>query len=99
MNCECNYQLGMGPNLICPVHGTREALHLKAERAEYIRLQQVAFIQKLEARISWALRCNRSGMVGFVPSLLQSLEDLDTKLGVGFTLRTYIEATEKEDVL
>lgn len=26
--CRCNYHLGMGPNLQCPVHGTRENLFI-----------------------------------------------------------------------
>lgn len=51
----------------------------------------------LEARIDWALRCNRSGMVGFVPSLLRNLDDLDYPINSAYTLRDYIEATERED--
>lgn len=34
--CHCNYHLGMGPNLQCPLHGTRENLHagVVSRRAE-----------------------------------------------------------------
>jgi hypothetical protein len=30
--CKCNYQHGMGPNLLCPEHGKREDLGGKIER-------------------------------------------------------------------
>lgn len=32
MKCECNYHLGMGPNLLCPEHGKREDLDRKMKR-------------------------------------------------------------------
>ena len=31
MKCKCNYHLGFGPNLLCPVHGKREDLARRIE--------------------------------------------------------------------
>lgn len=54
--------------------------------------------EHLQECIDWALRANRVGMVGFVPSLLRgNFEDLDTPILRDMTLRGYIEAVEKED--
>lgn len=41
--CHCNYHLGMGPNLLCPVHGKREDLFRKevSRRYEINRLRKL----------------------------------------------------------
>ena len=40
--CHCNYHLGMGPNLQCPLHGTRKNLHagVVRRRAERERVHR-----------------------------------------------------------
>ena len=56
-----------------------------------------ARVTELEKRILWALRVKRSGMVGFVADMLRgNWEYLDHDLG-SYTLREYVEATERED--
>jgi hypothetical protein len=56
-----------------------------------------ARVTELEKRIRWALRVKRSGMVGFVADMLRgNWEYLDHNLG-SYTLREYVEATERED--
>ena len=57
-------------------------------------------IDELELRITWAIRVKRSGMVGFVGDMLRgNWELLDVQMYAegSFTLRDFVEATEKED--
>jgi hypothetical protein len=50
--CHCNYQLGMGPNLQCPLHGPRQHLHYGAvnARQEIARLKEKATDRKWEVK-------------------------------------------------
>jgi len=38
--CECNYHLGMGPNMLCPVHGrlvkTDDLVNVKLNKQRFI---------------------------------------------------------------
>jgi len=60
--CHCNYQFGMGPNIQCPVHGTRENLHAGAvsRRYEIDRLEKE--VEKLKETVhlqDWGVTCLR----------------------------------------
>ena len=80
------------PMFVMSMYANKEELY-KAKAEHY----QKRF-EELWNNINWALRANRSGMVGFVPSLLHGqLEDLDYQFSEKYTLRQFIEATEKED--
>ena len=50
--CHCNYHLGMGPNLQCPMHGPRKHLHHGAvnSRKEIARLKEKAADRKWEVK-------------------------------------------------
>ena len=65
---------------------------------EYDMIQELAErVKELENRITWALRIERSGMVGFVSSILRGKsDDLEQSLGT-YTLREFVEATEREE--
>ena len=65
---------------------------------EYDMIQELSDrVTELELRMTWALRVKRSGMVGFVSDMLRgNWEYLDHDLG-SYTLREYVEATERED--
>jgi hypothetical protein len=57
--CHCNYHLGMGPNLQCPLHGTRENLHagVVSRRAEKERstIEHNTMQEAFNAAINFAL--------------------------------------------
>ena len=56
-------------------------------------------VDDLESRIDWALRVKRSGMVGFVPDMLHGhwkVLDLQLHEDSSFTLRSFVEAVERE---
>ena len=77
------------PHFTMSKYASTESLY--KEKAQYYQKKS----ETLEERISWALRCERSGMVGFVGDLLRGRGVLDVSIG-SYTLREFIEATERD---
>lgn len=47
MKCECNYHLGMGPNLLCPIHGKKKEAKMKLLLQVTLTDEQIQKIRQL----------------------------------------------------